>query len=181
MRQWPQTSSRTARSRTRTQHRTPRSTRATKEAGDGQEVTGVQKPQPRGAQRTRRRGAAGACCHVADQRERGRTCERSCRIECTERQLNCNCQCGADRQHHAVQLAKGEWHMGNEPQEYRSLTREELNALAGEELPERAAMSLINANVAAPINAAVALNVLSDGSVAYANAEQTANITQSNL
>ena len=63
---------------------------------------------------------------------------------------------------------------------YEPLTRDELNALAGEELPERAAMSLINANVAAPINAAVALNVASDGSVAYANAEQTAPITQTN-
>jgi hypothetical protein len=70
--------------------------------------------------------------------------------------------------------------MGDKSQEYRSLTREELNQLAGEELPERAAMSLINANVAAPINAAVALNALSDNSTAYANAEQTANITQSN-
>ena len=70
--------------------------------------------------------------------------------------------------------------MGKEAQEYRSLSREELNQLAGEELPERAAMSLINANVAAPINAAVALNALSDNSTAYANAEQTANITQSN-
>jgi hypothetical protein len=66
-------------------------------------------------------------------------------------------------------------------EEYKTLTREELNALAGEELPERAAMSLINANVAAPINLAVAANVLSDGSTAYANAEQTAPITQSNL
>jgi hypothetical protein len=63
---------------------------------------------------------------------------------------------------------------------FRPLTREELNTLAGEELPERAAMSLINANVAAPINAAVALNVLSDDSVAYANAVQDADITQSN-
>ena len=63
--------------------------------------------------------------------------------------------------------------------EYRPLTREELNALAGEELPERAAMSLINANVAAPVNAALALNVLSDNSVAYASATQTATITQS--
>ena len=63
--------------------------------------------------------------------------------------------------------------------EYRQLSREELNAIAGEELPERAAMSLINANVAAPINAAVAANVLSDNSLAYANAEQTGNITQS--
>jgi hypothetical protein len=41
-------------------------------------------------------------------------------------------------------------------------------------------MSLINANVAAPVNAALALNVLSDGSTAYANAVQTAHITQSN-
>jgi hypothetical protein len=64
------------------------------------------------------------------------------------------------------------------PQEYRPLTREELNRLAGEELPERAAMSLVNANVAAPINAALALNVLSDNSTAVAEATQTAPITQ---
>jgi hypothetical protein len=64
--------------------------------------------------------------------------------------------------------------------EYRSLSREELDTLAGEPLPERAAMSLINANVAAPINAAVALNALSDNSLAYANAQQTGDITQSN-
>ena len=64
--------------------------------------------------------------------------------------------------------------------EYRKLTREELNEIAGEELPERAAMSLINANVAAPVNLAAALNVLSDNSVAYANATQNAPITQSN-
>ena len=70
--------------------------------------------------------------------------------------------------------------MGNEPQEYRKLTREELDEIAGEPLPERAAMSLINANLAAPVNAAVAANVLSDNSIAYANAEQTAPITQSN-
>ena len=63
---------------------------------------------------------------------------------------------------------------------YRPLSREELDTLAGEALPERAAMSLINANVAAPINAAVAANVLSDNSVAYANAVQDADITQSN-
>ena len=68
----------------------------------------------------------------------------------------------------------------NSPQQYRQLTREELNALAGEELPERAAMSLINANLAAPVNAAVAANVLSDNSIAYANAEQTVDIDQSN-
>ena len=64
--------------------------------------------------------------------------------------------------------------------EYRPLSRGELDTLAGEALPERAAMSLINANVAAPINAAVAANVLSDGSPAIANATQTATIVQSN-
>ncbi|HEX8001707.1 MAG TPA: hypothetical protein VF519_03320 [Mycobacteriales bacterium] len=58
------------------------------------------------------------------------------------------------------------------------LTDEELDQQSGEELPDREAMSLINANLAAPVNAAVALNVLSDGSTAYANAEQTATITQ---
>ena len=65
--------------------------------------------------------------------------------------------------------------------EYRKLTRDELNELAGEELPERAAMSLVNANVVAPVNLAAALNVASDNSVAYANAEQhIGNIDQSN-
>ena len=63
--------------------------------------------------------------------------------------------------------------------EFRKLSREELDELAGEALPERAAMSLINANVAAPVNLAAALNVLSDNSVAVANAQQTAPITQS--
>ena len=63
--------------------------------------------------------------------------------------------------------------------EYQPLTREELDDLAGEPLPERVAMSLINANVAAPINAAVALNVASDNSIAYANAEQDVTIDQS--
>ena len=69
--------------------------------------------------------------------------------------------------------------MSQTPEEYRTLTKEELEAIAGEELPERAAMSLINANVAAPVNVAAALNVLSDNSVAYANAQQTGDITQS--
>ena len=64
------------------------------------------------------------------------------------------------------------------PLEYKRLTREELDDLAGEALPERAAMSLINANLAAPVNAAVAANILSDGSIAYANAEQSVDITQ---
>lgn len=63
---------------------------------------------------------------------------------------------------------------------YRSLSREELEELAGEQLPERAAMSLVNANIAIPVNAAVAANVLSDGAIAYADAAQTTPIDQSN-
>jgi hypothetical protein len=70
--------------------------------------------------------------------------------------------------------------VGNETAEYRALTREDLDRLAGEALPERAAMSLINANVAAPINLALAANVLSDNSVAYAEATQDVTIDQSN-
>jgi hypothetical protein len=70
--------------------------------------------------------------------------------------------------------------MTEEKLAYRQLTREELSELAGEELPERAAMSLISANIAAPVNAAVAANVLSDGSVAIADATQSADITQTN-
>jgi hypothetical protein len=70
--------------------------------------------------------------------------------------------------------------MADDIQQYRQLTRDELDEIAGEELPERAAMSLINANLAAPVNAAVAANVLSDNSTAYASATQTAPITQGN-
>jgi hypothetical protein len=70
--------------------------------------------------------------------------------------------------------------VGNEKIEYKRLSREELEELAGEALPERAAMSLINANVAAPINLALAANVASDGSIAYANAVQDVEIDQSN-
>ncbi len=66
------------------------------------------------------------------------------------------------------------------PQEYRRLSREELEELAGEPLPERAAMSLINANLAAPVNVALAANILSDNSIAYAQATQDVDIDQSN-
>jgi hypothetical protein len=64
--------------------------------------------------------------------------------------------------------------------EKTDLTQAELEAQGAEELPDREAMSLVNANVAAPINAAVAANVLSDNSVAYANATQDVDIDQSN-
>ena len=48
------------------------------------------------------------------------------------------------------------------------------------ELPDREDMSLVNANIAIPVNAAVAANVLSDGSIAYADATQDTPITQGN-
>ncbi|MDQ6727705.1 MAG: hypothetical protein M3066_16285 [Actinomycetota bacterium] len=60
----------------------------------------------------------------------------------------------------------------------RDLTPEELDQQVGEELPDREAMSLVNANIAAPVNVAAALNVLSDGSTAVANAQQSGAITQ---
>lgn len=59
------------------------------------------------------------------------------------------------------------------------LTQEELDGEQAAELPDREAMSLLDLNVAAPVNAAVAANVLSDGSVAYADADQYASIDQS--
>ncbi len=59
------------------------------------------------------------------------------------------------------------------------LSDDELAAETGEELPDREAMSLINANIAVPVNAAVAANVLSDNATAYADAEQLADIDQS--
>jgi hypothetical protein len=65
-------------------------------------------------------------------------------------------------------------------EQYHKLSREELEKVAGEPIPERAAMSLINANLAIPINAAVAANVLSDNAIAYADAAQTTPIDQSN-
>ena len=58
------------------------------------------------------------------------------------------------------------------------LTDEELAAEGGEELPDREAMSLINANLAVPVNAAVAANVLSDNATSIANAAQTGSIGQ---
>jgi hypothetical protein len=59
------------------------------------------------------------------------------------------------------------------------LSRKEMDKETAAALPERDAMSLVNANVAAPINAALALNVLSDGSIAWASATQYAPIDQS--
>jgi hypothetical protein len=62
----------------------------------------------------------------------------------------------------------------------KEIAEQEVEAQKAGALPNREAMSLVNANVAAPINAALALNVLSDGSLAYATATQYAPIVQSN-
>jgi hypothetical protein len=62
-----------------------------------------------------------------------------------------------------------------------ALSRDEVESQVGEPLPAREQMSLVNANLAAPINLALAANILSDSSVAYASATQTAPITQSNI
>jgi hypothetical protein len=61
----------------------------------------------------------------------------------------------------------------------QGLSNEELQRESAEQLPAREAMSLVNANLAIPINAALALNVLSDGAAAFANAEQIGDIAQS--
>jgi hypothetical protein len=58
------------------------------------------------------------------------------------------------------------------------LTTEELDGLTTEQLPDREAMSLVNANLAIPVNLGLAANVLSDGAVAYADATQQTPIDQ---
>jgi hypothetical protein len=60
------------------------------------------------------------------------------------------------------------------------LSEQELEAQDAEQLPDREAMSLINANIAVPVNAAVAANVLSDNATSIADATQTGAIDQSN-
>ena len=49
------------------------------------------------------------------------------------------------------------------------------------ELPNREAMSLVNANLAIPVNLGLAANVLSDGSIAAAAAQQNTPINQGML
>lgn len=65
-------------------------------------------------------------------------------------------------------------------QDPEGLSQEELEKQSTEEVGEREEMALVNANVAIPINAAVAANVLSDDAVAYADATQDSVIDQSN-
>ena len=68
--------------------------------------------------------------------------------------------------------------MANE-RETQGLSAEELDQQEASDLPDREAMSLVNANIAVPVNAAVAANVLSDNATAIAEATQTTPIDQS--
>ena len=61
----------------------------------------------------------------------------------------------------------------------KGLSSEELEKQGSEEVGEREEMALVNANIAVPVNAAVAANVLSDDAIAYADATQDAAIDQS--
>src|SRR5581483_783701 len=132
---------------------------------------GVPSAVPRGARPTCGRAAAGAGSDVIDQCERGRARQPGRRPERAVGQLGSRGGRHPDRSDHPDELrgrvtprnnidhrarSRKEGFMG---QEYRALSREELEQLAGEALPERAAMSLINANLAVPINAAIAANV----------------------
>ena len=65
--------------------------------------------------------------------------------------------------------------------ELEGLSLEELEAHAGEYLPDREEMSLVNTNIYAPTNTAIALNLFSDNSVAVANAEQYNDVQQGNF
>jgi hypothetical protein len=64
------------------------------------------------------------------------------------------------------------------PEYSQERTPDELAQQNAEELPDRDNMSLINLNAAIPVNAAAALNVLSDGSAAGAGAVQQDPINQ---
>ena len=61
------------------------------------------------------------------------------------------------------------------------LSQDELAQQEAAELPDRENMSLVNANLALPINAALSANVLSDNALAASNAQQTTPINQGML
>ena len=63
--------------------------------------------------------------------------------------------------------------------ESASMSKEELDQQQASDLPDRDNMSLVNLNAAVPVNAAIAANVLSDGSTAEAAALQNTPIGQS--
>jgi hypothetical protein len=75
-------------------------------------------------------------------------------------------------------MDKGGQQMSSHSISHQSVESHELEAQAVEALPDRTAMSLVNANLAVPVNLGLAANVLSDNAVAAAEAQQTAPIGQ---
>src|SRR5947209_6127996 len=63
----------------------------------------------------------------------------------------------------------------------QTFNRGDLEPQQMSELPNRDAMSLVNANLAIPINLALAANVMSDGAIAQAGAVQQTPIDQGML
>jgi hypothetical protein len=63
----------------------------------------------------------------------------------------------------------------------QTLNRADLEQQHMTELPNREAMSLVNANLALPVNLGLAANILSDGSIAAAAAQQTTPIDQGTI
>jgi hypothetical protein len=90
---------------------------------------------------------------------------------------------GKEHQHSRIEvtstcLSCGE-QIGRGDFDTRRLAKQDVDKESAAALPERDAMSLVNANLAVPINIAAALNVLSDGSIAAAAAQQNTPIDQS--
>jgi hypothetical protein len=65
--------------------------------------------------------------------------------------------------------------------ERQEVNTAELDAEQVTALPTREELSLVNANLALPINAALSANVLSDNALAASNAQQTTPINQGML
>ncbi len=70
--------------------------------------------------------------------------------------------------------------MTDKPKKQEGLSLEELETQNVERLPDREELSLVDVNVAIPVNAAVSANVFSEGSTADASAEQETTTDQSN-
>ena len=62
--------------------------------------------------------------------------------------------------------------------DHARVSERELKALVDEELSDRELLSLLDANVAIPINAAIAANVLSDDSGAFAVSDEDLDLDQ---
>ena len=71
--------------------------------------------------------------------------------------------------------------LGHAEFDRNEIANREVDSQQAAALPNRDAMSLVNANLALPINLALAANVLSDGSIAGAIANQDTPIDQSTV